>query len=197
MKKLPVLFIACTTVLLCFLACEKAPDNEINDARGALDRADKAGAQAWAGVQLTTGHTFYDSAMKEIAIQNKKLPFNRHYKKAVALLDVAAEAGHYAMEYLQKEQERIRTDCRDRLDAAKNLADGAAEQLKSVSKKPAGKGLQMTLDSAKTLLDDARTALDGDDLHAAEDKTAAACVKTDEIVKKIASSAQKTGAAKR
>ncbi len=91
----------------CFLACESVPPNAITDARTALEKAEKLGGRIWAPTLLKTGYACYDSAMKELSVEKRKLPFRRNYKKVIELLDIATEAGYYALETMQTENEHI------------------------------------------------------------------------------------------
>jgi hypothetical protein len=110
MSKTSLLLAGGIAAAVCFLSCERVPQNAISDASSALERAEKAGARAWAPSQLKRGHALFDSAMKELALEKKKMPFNRNYKDVIHLLDIAAEAGDFAIESHQKTEDAANSE---------------------------------------------------------------------------------------
>ncbi|MBN1983446.1 MAG: hypothetical protein JW795_18055 [Chitinivibrionales bacterium] len=170
-----------------FLGCEPVPHNAITDARTALEKAEKAGAQNWAPAQLKRGHALYDSAMKELAVEKGKLPFNRNYNRINDILDIAAEAGHYALKVMHEENERIRSRSLERLDRAKNLADSIDGVLKAAATQTKNiVTLQAALDSARMAQKEALAVLNSGDLLLAEEKVMWAGTKIEEVVRSTA-----------
>jgi hypothetical protein len=200
MNKKFILKITGSAAAVCFLVCEPVPQNAIDDARTALEKAEKSGAQAWASTQLTTGHAFYDSAMKELSVEKKKLPFKRNYDKIIKLLDIATEAGQYALESMQTANEHMRSQSRELLDKAKDLADSMESALKAaaVHKMDVGR-LHAALDSAKMAQKEALALLNGGDPLLAEESAVSANNKTEEVAKRIVGTLppQKKGVGKR
>lgn len=186
MRKLFRTRAALISAAACLLVCEPVPQTMIDDARNALEKAEKSGARAIAASQLDLGHVLYDSAMKQLAVEKKKLPFTRSYKKIIDLLDVAAEAGYYAVESQQAEHQTLKDEFKERLDQSKGLADMLDTMLISAAagRKEIGL-LQAFLDSARSAQKEAAGALDSGDLTLAEEKVVAAEMKTAEADKKI------------
>jgi hypothetical protein len=178
MNKGSILSVTAIAALTCFVACERVPQNSIDDARAALERADNAGGRNWTPTQLKAGHAFYDSAMKEISLEKKKLPFMRKYKKASDLLDLANEAGHYTVETMESARKR----CVNLLGKAKVLTDSTEIRLSSATvKKTDIKRLQAALDSAKMFQKEAHVLLESSDLQFAEDKAIEAFNKSEDV----------------
>lgn len=171
----------------CFLVCEPVPQNAITDARTALEKAEKSGGQIWAPTQLKTGHACYDSAMKELSVEKRKLPFKRKYKKIIELLDIATEAGYYALESVHAANGRMRSESQELLDRAKSLADSMDSVLKAAAaKKKNVSHLQAALDSARIAQEEALAVLNSGDMFLAEEKAISASNKTEEVAKRIA-----------
>ena len=185
MNKELILKVTGIALAACFLVCEPVPQNAITDARTALEKAEKAGGQIWAPTLLKKGHACYDSAMKELSVEKKKLPFMRNYKEIIELLDIATKAGHYAVGAVEAANERIRSESRELLDRAKDLADSLDSVLKAAAanKKNIG-NLQVALDSARIAHEEALAVLDKGDLFLAEEKAISASNKTDEVAKR-------------
>jgi hypothetical protein len=183
MNKASILKVAGVATAACFLVCEPVPQNSISDAHAALEKAEKSGAQAWAPAQLRRGHTLYDSAMKVLSVEKRKLPFKRNYKEVIHLLDIAAEAGNFALESQQAANGRMK----ELLDRAKGIADSLDTQLKAAAaKKMDVAHLQAALDSAKTAQKEALAVLNNGDMLLAEEKAAAASNKTEEVARSTA-----------
>jgi hypothetical protein len=187
MNKASILKVTVIAATACFLVCEPVPQNAITDARTALEKAEKSGGRIWAPTQLKTGHIFYDSAMKELVVEKRKLPFKRDYKKIIEFLDIAAEAGYYAMESVQKANERIRSESQELIDRAKILADSVDGVLKeAAANRKNVRNLQAALDSARMAREEALAVLNSGDLFLAEGKAISANNKTEEVAKRIA-----------
>lgn len=187
MNKAFILKVTGIAAAACFLVCEPVPQNAITDARTALEKAEKSGGRIWAPTQLKTGQALYDSAMKELSVEKKKLPFKRKYKKIIELLDIANEAGHYVLGSVQAANERMRSESQDLLDRAKGLADSVDGVLKAAvaNKKNVGH-LQAALDSARMAQKEALEVLNSGDMFLAEEKALSASNKTEEVVKRTA-----------
>jgi hypothetical protein len=172
MNKKSIFIVVFIAVASFFNGCESVPQNAIDDARTALEKAEKAGGRIWAPTQLKTGRACYDSAMQELALEKKKLPFRRNYKKVIELLDIANEAGYYALQTTQK---------------AKKLTDSVDIILKAAAaNKKNVRHLQATLDSARMAREEALAELTGGDLLLAEEKAMAASDKTEEVAERTA-----------
>jgi cell division protein ZapA (FtsZ GTPase activity inhibitor) len=187
MNKEFILKVAGIAAAACLLLCEPVPHNAINDARAVLEKADKSGGQVWSPTQLKKGHAFYDSAMKELSVEKRKLPFNRNYKKTIDLLDLATVAGHYVLDCVNAANERMRADSRELLDRAKGLADSLDNVLKEAAAHKKNVGLlQAALDSARMAREEALAVLNNGNLFLAEEKAISASNKTEDVVKRTA-----------
>ncbi len=186
MNKKLILIVMFIAAALFFWGCEPVPQNAIDDARTALEKAEKSGGRIWAPTQLKTGRACYDSAMQVLALEKKKLPFMRNYKKVIDLLDIANEAGYFALTTMEMANERMKTDSRSLLDRAKMLTDSVDIILKAAAKKKNVSHLQAALDSAKTAHAEALRALNSEDLLLAEMKAMAANDKAEELAKNTA-----------
>jgi hypothetical protein len=169
----------------CLSACEPVPHNAISDACTILDKAEESGGQIWAPAQLTKGRALYDSAMKELSLEKRKLPFNRRYDKTIELLDVAAEAGHYALESVDAANSRMRSEARELLDRANRLADSVDNVLRAAADRRNITHLHAAIDSARMAREEALAALDRSDMFLAEDLATSADNKTREVARRI------------
>lgn len=196
MKKGSILRVLGIVLVLCFIFCEPIPQNAIDDARSALDQAEKMGGQRWTPTQLKTGRACFDSAMQQLALEKKKLLFLRNYKEVIDLLDLAHEAGYFSMTTTKIANERMKSDSRNLLDLAKVLTDSVDKVLKTAAlNKKKKKQLQAALDSARMNQQEALTELNSGDLLIAEDKATTAKAKAEEVAKmvtEILSSQKKT-----
>ena len=187
MKKEFILKVSGIAAAAFFLVCEPVPQNAITDARTALEKAEKSGGRIWAPTQLKTGRACYDSAMKELSLEKGKLPFKRDYKKVIDLLDIAAEAGHYALWAVEAANERMKLESQDLLDRAKDLADSLDGVLKAAatSRKNVGH-LQAALDSARMAQEEAFAVLNSGDMFLAEESANSAVNRIEEVVERTA-----------
>ena len=187
MNKKFILKVTCITATVCFLVCEPVPQNAITDARTALEKAEKAGGRIWAPAQLKKGHACYDSAMKELSVEKRKLPFMRNHKKIIEFLDIATVAGHYALDAAHAANERMRSESRELLDRAKHLTDSMDSILKTAAAdKRNVRHLQAALDSARMAREEALAVLNKGDLFLAEEKAISVSNKTEEVAKRTA-----------
>ena len=179
----PVLkFVAMFATAACLITCEPVPHNAIADARTALEQASAAGGRTWAPTQLSRGQVFFDSAMKELSVEKKKLPFMRNYTKVTELLNLASEAGYFVSNAVQAAYAQIRAESRQRLDLAKVLADSLNSALAAAAASGKIVGhLQAALDSASIVREEALAALNSGDLLLAEEKSMAASDKTAKV----------------
>ncbi len=187
MNKAFILKVTGIAAAACFLACEPVPQIAIDDAHTALEMAEKAGGRIWAPTQLKKGYACYDSAMKELSMEKRRLPFRRNYIKVIYLLDIANEAGYYALQIVQKANERMKSESRELLVRAKELADSLDIVLKTAAVHNKNVGhLQAALDSARMAREEALLELNRGDLLLAEEKAMTASEKTEVVAKRTA-----------
>ena len=155
----------------CFLACEQAPQKAVENAHAALEAAKKSGAKKYGPTQLKSGQKLYDSAMKDLSQENRKLPFFRHYRQIIETLENAEMAGKFAFEAVESAKVRIKIESDAMLYLSKQLADSLQEIIKVVRvKNKAINDLQAALDSAIIAREEARGILSSGDLFLGEKK---------------------------
>lgn len=179
------LIVAVVTMGMLSVRCEKEPQNAITDARSALEKAEKAGAAQWAPAQMKRGNNLLDSALQAVAVEKKKLPFLRDYRKINEMLEMAGEAGFYAQGVTLTGMERMRARAREQLDQVELVVDSIDRVLKATATPATSVALvRQSLDSIRIAREEASTMLTSGDLFLANEKTKWVSAKIEEVVQR-------------
>jgi hypothetical protein len=154
------------------IGCAQAPEQAIRDAKSALDSARSAGAEQYALSQLKAAEISYDLAIKQIAQENRKLPFMRKYTKISETLASAIKAAQSAQEEVAITKTQLKGEVKNLIDRIRLQADSIDAMLKTVVKK------KKTADSIKadrelilsTTVKEAEDAMGSDNLLLAKEK---------------------------
>jgi hypothetical protein len=103
---------ACVSVALFVLmaGCAKEPNQAIAEAKIAFETAKAVNAEELAKADFESAKEAFETAMNEIQVENKKLPFFRNYKNAANLLTEAKGLGERATNFAKAEKERMLTE---------------------------------------------------------------------------------------
>ena len=138
---------ACLAVLLVFAGCAKAPQEEIQAARQAVDTARSAGAGDYAPESLRRAEELMAQLDTELQAQQQKVAFTRSYKEANRLALEARHAADQAGIDAATGKETERTQAQALLGEARTAIDSARGLLASA---PAGKGAQVEIEAMRS-----------------------------------------------
>ncbi|MBN1130668.1 MAG: DUF4398 domain-containing protein [Chitinispirillaceae bacterium] len=151
--------------------CSEVPYQELNSARAAIEDAKEVGAEAYAPSQLQAAQMSLELAMKELSVENRKLPFFRKYDKAIKTLNSTASAAKSAEKAVEKAKKRIATEAEDLLELTKGMADDIDTLLAGADKRQLPTGtLPADLDTIRISAMKSSTALGAGDLFTAKEK---------------------------
>jgi DNA repair exonuclease SbcCD ATPase subunit len=153
------------------VGCSEPPQQELNAAKEALEKAKEAGAEAYAPSQLQAAQVSYELALKEISVETRKLPFLRKYDKIIETLQSTASAAQSAQKAVETTKKRISGEAQDLITQTKILIDSLDTLLRVAEKKNKEVGtLPADLDSIRISAMNASTALGTGDLFMAKEK---------------------------
>lgn len=169
------------------VGCAQVPHQTINDAKKAIEEAQKAGAELYAPSQFKAAQVSFDLAMKELSAENRKLPFMRKYNKITETLKSTTSAAQSAEAAVDGAKAQIRTETVAMINQTKLHADTVATMIKKVSKKNVATVAALTadLDSVKAALKNANESLTAGNLLAAKEKATVAQDKVAAIAKSL------------
>ena len=172
---------------MAFLAgCAQVPQQTIRMAEKAMEDAQKAGAELYAFSQFKAAQVSFELAKKEMAQENRKLPFMRKYKKITETLKSAISAAKSAEAAVEGAKTLIRTETTGMINHTKLLADTVAALLKEAAKKKKNTGtIAAEVDSVRAAIKSANTSLAAENLLAAKEKATVAQGKIAAIEKNI------------
>lgn len=153
------------------VGCSEPPQQELNAAKEAIEKAKEAGAEAYAPSQLQAAQVSYELALKEISVETRKLPFLRKYDKIIETLQSTASAAQSAQKAVETTKKRINGEAQDLITQTKIIIDSLDTLLRTAEKKKKEVGtLPADLDSIRISAMNASTALGTGDLFMAKEK---------------------------
>ncbi|MDZ7344443.1 MAG: DUF4398 domain-containing protein [candidate division KSB1 bacterium] len=177
--KVKLLLFALSMMVLSVLlvACAKAPQQEIEAAKAALEAAKTAEADRYAADLYNAAKDSLDAALAEVEAQNAKFALTRNFDKAQKWLQSAITAANAAKEAVAANKEQIRAEAQDLWNQAKAAV---AEVKALMAKAPKGKEgkqvleqMQSEISGVEASLAEAETALNNGDFLTARDKAKA------------------------
>ncbi|HEX9654003.1 MAG TPA: DUF4398 domain-containing protein [bacterium] len=167
------------------IGCAKAPQQEIDAAKAALDAAKTGEADRYAADEFNAAQDSLDAAMAEIDQQNAKFALTRNYGKAAQLLKSATDAANAAAVAVAANKEQVKTEATDLVGQAQTAVSDAKALLAKAPKGKEGKAaleaIQADLSAVETSLGEASTALTNGDFLTARDKAKAALDKANSL----------------
>jgi hypothetical protein len=182
-----------SAVTACLIGCAQAPEQAMHDAKQALDSARSIGAEQYALSQLKAAEISYDLAVRQIAEENRKLPFMRKYNKISETLASAMKAAESAQAEVATAKTQLQGEARDLIERTRAQADTIDAILKTVKKKKIADSLKTELDQDLAGVKEAEDAIGSDNLLLAKDKATVAQGKIADLL----ASAEKLAPAKK
>ncbi len=143
-------------IVLVFTNCAKAPEEEINAARAALDTARQAEAETYVAEDYRNAEDALKSAMTEVEAQEGKFALLRSFDHATELLTKAEQEANDVAAKAETAKEEARESAEGLLANAQMAIDEAQAALKTA---PSGKGTKAELEAMKSELDTLAAAL--------------------------------------
>jgi hypothetical protein len=180
--------VAILTIILAMsmmIGCAKAPQQDIDAAKAALEAAKAAEADRYVPAQYNAVKDSVDTALAEVERQNSKFVLFRSYGKVQKKLQEALAAANAAKDGATVEKEKVKAEAQELL----TQAQAAGEETKKLMKKaPRGKegraaleAIQSDLTTAEAGLAEANTAMTNGDVLTARDKAKASLEKINSL----------------
>ncbi len=119
MKRILLFGLACTL----FAGCARAPQQEITNAKNALEAATVAKAPIFAEEQFKAAQGLLDSALADIRAQNAKSPFSHDYTQAKKMLLEATADAEAAIAAVPAKKAKIFDEAKVLFDKIKAILD--------------------------------------------------------------------------
>lgn len=148
---------AMAVMALFVTGCSKAPQAEIDAAKGALEQASVAEADVYAADQYAAAEDAMKALEAELTVQEEKSSLFRRYGKAKELAAEVTTASAAAADAAVAGKQQVQAEAADALAATRELL---AEVQKMLAKAPTGKGTKADLAAMKADLEGVATALD-------------------------------------
>ncbi len=183
--------LALSVVLMVVLVsgCAKAPQQELDAAKAALEAARQAEANVYLADEFKAAQDSLNAALTEIETQNSKFALTRNYNKAKNLLAAATNIANDLASKVEAKKEEVKAQAEQLMtDLQTKLADAKA-LLKKAPKGKEGKvvldAIQSELNAVETSLTDATNLLNNGSYMAAKDKLSAALQKVNQIIEEL------------
>lgn len=171
MKNLLKVSVLGLLVVFLFTSCAKMPEQEMNDARAAIEATTKEGADIYAAEGLKKLKDDLSAATDEVATQSKK--FFKNYGNSKKMLAKVKEDAEALKATIPGLKEKAKNDAIAVLNEAKAVLDEAKAL---VEKAPKGKGTRADIEAFKAdlkglddLLSGTQQKIDGEDYFGASD----------------------------
>jgi multidrug resistance efflux pump len=181
--------------LLLMVGCAKAPEQEIQTAKAAMDVATSAEAEAYASDAYRMAMDTLNAAEAAKQAADAKFSLFRSYGKSKELYARAEVLAKEAQATAESEKELVKVEAADMLTQAKQALDDATAAL---AKAPRGKGskadielIKNDLTAASAKYDEAKTDFDAGKYAAARTKLEAVMQKAQSLSEEIAKAASK------
>ncbi|MGD9488897.1 MAG: hypothetical protein AB7W47_12800 [Calditrichaceae bacterium] len=166
-------------------SCSEAPQTLIDETKAAFDAANQAEVNRYLPELYNEAQSKMDSAMTEIESQNSKFSLMRSYSKATALLQSASETAGKSVEAVALRKQEIQKETETLFQ---DLDNSMKESGILISKAPKGKegraaleSIQNELKIVETVVNEAKSAQNGNDFLTARDKARAALDKVNSL----------------
>jgi hypothetical protein len=147
-------------VLALMVGCAKAPQQKIDAANAAVQKAQAAQADVYAAPEFQTAKAACDQALAEVAKQNKASALSRNYAAATKLLDEAIAAAGTAEAAVAAGKAKVKAEAEATLKQAEDLAAPVAKLVADAKKaKKDVTGVEAGLAEANTLVANAKADL--------------------------------------
>ena len=197
-----VAILAIVLAMSMMIGCAKAPQQDMDAAKAALDAAKAAEADRYVPAQYNAVKDSVDAALAEVERQNSKFALFRSYGKAQTKLQEALTAATAAKEAAAVEKEKVRAEAQDLITKAQAAIEDSRKLMKKAPRGKEGRAaleaIQSDLTMVETSLTEANTALTNGDMLTARDKAKAGLEKVNSINQELQDAiAKKAGFSKK
>jgi hypothetical protein len=112
---------ACACIL--FVGCAQAPQQEITNAKNAIEAATAAKAPIFAEEQFKAAQRLLDSALADIRAQNAKSPFSHNYTQATKMILEATADAEAALSAVPAKKAKIFDEAKALFDKIRVILD--------------------------------------------------------------------------
>ncbi len=176
--------------------CSKAPEQEIDAAKAAVEAAKEVEADRYSIDQFNAAEESLNAALVEIETQKSKFAMSRNFDKAKEMLATATTAATTAKEAAAVEKEKVKAES----EAALALANTKVFEAKTlIEKAPKGKegkealeAISADIASVEASLVEAKTAIENGDFMGARDKAVAGSEKLESIKTELTTAIEKS-----
>lgn len=179
--------VALSAILMVVLVsgCAKAPQQELDAAKAALEAARQAEANVYLADEFKAAQDSLNAALTEIETQNSKFALTRNYNKAKNLLAAATNIASDLASRVEAKKEEVKAQAEQLMT---DLQTGLADAKALLKKAPRGKegkvvldAIQSEINAVETSMADATNLLNNGNFMAAKDKLTAALQKINQI----------------
>lgn len=172
-------------MLVLVSGCAKAPQQELDAAKAALETARQAEADVYLADEFKAAQDSLNAAITEIETQNSKFALTRNYNKAKNLLLAATNLANDLNSRVAAKKEEVKAQAEQLKTELETALTDAKALLKKAPKGKEGKvvleAIQSELTAVETSLADATNLLTTGKYMAAKDKLNAALQKVNQI----------------
>jgi ribose 1,5-bisphosphokinase PhnN len=187
------LFVVLALVMV--IGCAKAPQQEVDAAKAALDAAKAAEADRYLPAEFNAVQDSLNAALAEIEKQNSKFALTRNYNRAKALLASVVTLANQAKDQVGPKKEEVKaqatqlsTDLQAALDEAKKLLKKAPRGKEG---REALEAMTNELTTVENSMADVTTLMNNGDFLSAKDKLAAGLEKVKSIIDELKAAIEK------
>lgn len=183
--------------VLAFLAgCAKAPQQDIDTTKAALEAAKSAEAERYVSDQYIAAKDSLDTALAEVERQNAKFAWFRKYKDAQSMLQTATSKANATKDAAVAEKEKVRKEAEDTLLQAQTAVASGRDLL---TRAPKGKGERAAVEQIKADLDaveasfaEISTAITQGELISARDRARVSLERANSLNAELTTAIEKT-----
>jgi hypothetical protein len=164
-----VVFVLALIVVVLVTSCAEAPDEQVQQAKSALEAAQTAGAERYGRDAWSRAKEAMEKLNAELVVQDEKFRFFRNFSTARTLADEAVNAANLAKAEAENRKVQLRNEINQMIVDVKRSLQSARNQLSGMTTTGAlnTSNLRSKLDDAGRRVDDAQLEMDGDRLDAA------------------------------
>lgn len=183
-------------VLMLLASCAKAPLQDVDAAKAALQSAKDAEAERYVSGQYMDAKDSLDVALAEVEKQNAKFAWFRKYDDAKSMLQTAISNANAAKNAAVAEKDKVRKEAEDTLLQAQAAVASGRDLL---TRAPKGKGeraaveaIKADLDAVETSFAEVSNAITQGELMSARDKARASLDKANSLNDELKIAIEKT-----
>ncbi|MBL8027714.1 MAG: hypothetical protein JNL74_14930 [Fibrobacteres bacterium] len=176
--------------------CSKAPEQEISNAKAAIEAAKAVEADRYSADQFKAAEDSLNAAMVEIETQKSGFALGRSYDKAKTMLAAVVTMATSAKESAVAAKEQVKAECEAAVAAANTSVTETKDLLAQAPKGKEGKealeAISADIATVEASLAEAATAISSGDYMGARDKAVAGTEKLTSIKAELTTAIEKS-----